>query len=85
LPYDTEEEAIALANDSIYGLSGAVWSADPERALRVARRIRTGQVDINGARWNVLAPFGGYKQSGVGREFGEFGLEEYLQVKAVAR
>jgi aldehyde dehydrogenase (NAD+) len=85
LPYDTEDEAVALANDSIYGLAGAVWSADAERALRVARRIRTGQVDINGARWNALAPFGGYKQSGVGREFGEFGLEEYLQVKAVAR
>ena len=85
LPYDSEDEAVAIANDSIYGLAGAVWSEDPERALRVARRIRTGQVDINGARWNALAPFGGYKQSGIGREFGEFGLEEYLQVKSVAR
>jgi aldehyde dehydrogenase (NAD+) len=85
LPYDSEDEAVAIANDSIYGLAGAVWSEDAERALRVARRIRTGQVDINGARWNALAPFGGYKQSGIGREFGEFGLEEYLQVKSVAR
>ncbi|HEX6640950.1 MAG TPA: aldehyde dehydrogenase family protein [Thermoanaerobaculia bacterium] len=85
LPYESEDEAVAIANDSIYGLAGAVWSEDAERALRVARRIRTGQVDINGARWNPLAPFGGYKQSGIGREFGEFGLEEYLQVKSVAR
>jgi len=85
LPYDTEAEAIAIANDSIYGLSGAVWSADVDHAMQVARRIRTGQVDINGARWNPLAPFGGYKLSGLGREYGEFGLEEYLQVKAVAQ
>jgi aldehyde dehydrogenase (NAD+) len=85
LPYASEDEAVAIANDSIYGLAGAVWSEDAERALRVARRIRTGQVDINGAKWNALAPFGGYKQSGIGREFGEFGLEEYLQVKSVAR
>jgi acyl-CoA reductase-like NAD-dependent aldehyde dehydrogenase len=85
LPYGSEDEAVAIANDSIYGLAGAVWSEDADRALRVARRIRTGQIDINGARWNALAPFGGYKQSGIGREFGEFGLEEYLQVKSVAR
>jgi acyl-CoA reductase-like NAD-dependent aldehyde dehydrogenase len=85
LGYDTEAQAIDLANDSIYGLAGAVWSGDADRALRVARRIRTGQVDINGARWNPLAPFGGYKQSGLGREFGTFGLEEYLEVKAVGR
>ncbi len=85
LPYDSEADAIAIANDSIYGLSGAVWSADMDHAMQVARRIRTGQVDINGARWNPLAPFGGYKLSGLGREYGEFGLEEYLQVKAVAQ
>ncbi len=85
LPYDTEAEAIAIANDSIYGLAGGVWSADADRALGVARKIRTGQVDINGGRFNALAPFGGYKQSGVGRELGRFGLEEYLQVKAIAR
>jgi aldehyde dehydrogenase (NAD+) len=85
LPYDTEPEGVAIANGTVYGLAGAVWSADPERALRVARRIRAGQVDVNGGRFNPLAPFGGYKQSGVGREMGVFGLEEYLQVKALAR
>jgi aldehyde dehydrogenase (NAD+) len=85
VPYDTEPDAITIANDSIYGLSGAVWSADTEHAMQVARRIRTGQVDINGARWNPLAPFGGYKLSGLGREYGEFGLEEFLQVKSVAQ
>jgi betaine-aldehyde dehydrogenase len=83
IPYDTEDEAVAIANDSIYGLAGAVWSADPERAKRVARRIRTGQVYINGASFNMLAPFGGYKQSGNGRELGEFGFEEYLEVKSL--
>jgi len=85
LTYDTEEEAVAIANGTIYGLAGGVWSADPDRALRVARRIRAGQVDVNGARFNPRAPFGGYKQSGVGREFGVHGLEEFLQVKAIAR
>jgi aldehyde dehydrogenase (NAD+) len=85
LTYDTEDEAVAIANDTVYGLAGGVWSADPERALRVARRIRAGQVDINGGRFNPVAPFGGYKQSGIGREMGVFGLEEFLQVKALAR
>jgi aldehyde dehydrogenase (NAD+) len=85
LPYDSEAEAITIANDSVYGLAGAVWSSDVDHAMQVARRIRTGQVDINGARWNPLAPFGGYKMSGIGREYGEFGLEEYLQVKSVAQ
>jgi betaine-aldehyde dehydrogenase len=85
LTYDTEDEAVQIANDSIYGLAGGVWSADPERALAVARRIRAGQVDVNGGRVNLLAPFGGYKQSGIGREYGTYGLEEYLQIKAIAR
>jgi len=85
LPYDSEAEAVEIANDSIYGLAGGVWSGDPARALSVARKIRTGQVDVNGGRYNPLAPFGGYKQSGVGRELGAFGLEEYLQVKSIAR
>jgi acyl-CoA reductase-like NAD-dependent aldehyde dehydrogenase len=83
LPYDTEEEAIAIANDTVYGLAGGVWSADETRALRVARRMRTGQVDVNGAKFNPMAPFGGYKRSGIGREFGKYGLEEYLQIKAI--
>ncbi len=83
LGYEDEEEAVRIANDSIYGLSGAVWSADIARAKRVARRMRTGQVDINGAPFNLLAPFGGYKQSGNGREFGKYGLEEYLEYKAM--
>jgi betaine-aldehyde dehydrogenase len=85
LPYDSEQEAVAIANDSIYGLAGAVWSADPDRALRVARRIRTGQVDVNGGRFNPLAPFGGYKQSGLGRELGEYGLEEFQEIKSIQR
>ena len=85
LPYDTEEEAIRIANDTIYGLAGGVWSGDTDRAMRVARRIRTGQVDVNGGRYNLLAPFGGYKQSGIGRELGMFGLEEYFQIKSIAR
>jgi aldehyde dehydrogenase (NAD+) len=85
LPYDDEEDAVRIANDSEYGLHGAVWSADPDRALAVARRLRTGQVDLNGAAWNPLAPFGGYKKSGVGRELGVHGFEEFLEVKAIQR
>jgi aldehyde dehydrogenase (NAD+) len=84
LPFDDEAQAVTLANDSIYGLSGAVWSGDVDHAMQVARRIRTGQVDINGAKWNPLAPFGGYKRSGLGREYGEFGLEEFLEIKSIA-
>jgi acyl-CoA reductase-like NAD-dependent aldehyde dehydrogenase len=83
IPYDTEDEAVAVANDSIYGLSGAVWSADQARAERVARRLRTGQVDVNGSFFNPLAPFGGYKQSGLGRELGRYGLEEFFETKAI--
>jgi aldehyde dehydrogenase (NAD+) len=83
IPYDDEEDAVRIANDSIYGLAGGVWSSDPERAKRVARRMRTGQVEINGGRYNLLAPFGGYKQSGNGRELGRFGLEEFLETKSL--
>ena len=83
ISYRDEEEAIAVANASRYGLSGYVHSADLERARRVARRMRTGMVHVNGANTDMAAPFGGYKQSGNGREWGRFGLEEYLEVKAV--
>ncbi len=85
VPYDTEEEAIRLANDSIYGLAGGVWAGTEERAMHVARRLRTGQVDINGGRFNHLAPFGGYKKSGIGRELGPLALEEFFQLKAIQR
>ena len=83
IPYDTEEEAVAIANDTVYGLAGGVWSGDPERAKRVARRLRAGQIEVNGGAFNVMAPFGGYKQSGLGREAGKFGLEEFLEVKSL--
>jgi aldehyde dehydrogenase (NAD+) len=83
IPYDSEDDAIRLANDTIYGLHGGVFSADRERAQKVARRLRAGNVDINGQKANLSAPFGGYKQSGNGREWGEFGLEEYLEVKSL--
>ncbi len=83
--YDDDEDAIRIANDSIYGLSGGVTSADPERALRVARRLRVGTVNVNGGIFlGPDAPFGGYKQSGVGREMGPEGFEEYLETKTVA-
>jgi aldehyde dehydrogenase (NAD+)/betaine-aldehyde dehydrogenase len=83
MPFDTEEEAIEIANDSAYGLAGGVWAGDPEHAKQVALRIRTGRVDVNGGAFNTLAPFGGYKQSGNGRELGKFGLEEFLEVKSL--
>ena len=83
LPYRDEEEAIAIANDTVYGLSGYVTSGDLERARRVAVRLRTGNVHVNGAGMDFAAPFGGYKQSGNGREWGAFGLEEFLETKAV--
>jgi aldehyde dehydrogenase (NAD+) len=83
LPYRDEEQAIAIANDTEYGLSGYVQSGDIEHARRVASRLRTGNVHINGAGPDFAAPFGGYGKSGNGREWGEFGLEEFLEVKAV--
>ncbi len=83
ITYKDEDDAIRIANDTIYGLGGGVWSKDTAHALRVARRLRTGQVDINGAPFNLQAPFGGFKQSGRGRELGRQGLEEYLEYKAI--
>ena len=82
-PYEDTEDAVRIANATEYGLAGGVWSADPERAVAVARRIRSGQIEINGGRFNPLAPFGGYGQSGHGRENGRYGLEELLQVKSL--
>ena len=83
IPYADEDAAVEIANGTPYGLAGAVWSGDEAHALAVARRLRTGQVDVNGGRYNPLAPFGGYKQSGNGRELGRYGLEEYLEVKSL--
>jgi acyl-CoA reductase-like NAD-dependent aldehyde dehydrogenase len=83
MPYDDEDDAVRIANDTVYGLAGGVWSGDDQRAQRVARRLRTGQVEINGAAFNPQAPFGGYKQSGHGRELGTFGLEEFLETKSI--
>jgi aldehyde dehydrogenase (NAD+) len=85
MPARDEDDAVAIANSTIYGLAGGVFSGDDERALRVARRLRTGQVDINGGAFNPEAPFGGYRQSGIGRELGRFGLDEFLEVKAIQR
>lgn len=83
IPYDDEEDAVRIANETTYGLGGAIWSSDPEHAKAIARRIRTGQIDINGAQYNPMAPFGGFKQSGLGREAGIFGLEEFLEIKSI--
>ncbi|GAA1402147.1 aldehyde dehydrogenase family protein [Catellatospora coxensis] len=84
IPYTDDDHAVAVANSTMYGLTSGVFG-EPEHALAVARRLRAGQVDINGAPWNALAPFGGYRQSGNGREFGHFGLEEYLETKSIQR
>ncbi len=83
IPYQDEEDAVRIANDTVYGLAGAVWSKDDARAQRVARRIRAGQVDVNGGAFNMNAPFGGFKQSGHGREAGVYGLEEFLEYKSL--
>ncbi len=83
MPYEDEEDALRIANDSDYGLAGGVYSGSEERAKALARRMRTGQVEINGAAFNPLAPFGGYKQSGNGRELGPYGIEEFLVLKSL--
>jgi aldehyde dehydrogenase (NAD+) len=83
LRYEDEEDALRIANGTVYGLAGAVWAGDEAEAVAFARRMDTGQVDINGGRFNPVAPFGGYKQSGVGRELGTHGLAEYLQTKSL--
>jgi len=83
IQYQDEDDAVAIANNTIYGLGGAVWAGTDERAISVARRMRTGQVDINGGPFNTNAPFGGFKQSGNGRENGVYGLEEFLEFKSL--
>jgi acyl-CoA reductase-like NAD-dependent aldehyde dehydrogenase len=86
LPYRDEDDAVAIANDTIFGLSGAVYGGDVERATDVARRLRSGTVSVNGGLYyGPDAPFGGYKQSGIGREMGVAGLEEFLELKTIAR
>ncbi|MGE0216770.1 aldehyde dehydrogenase family protein [Mycolicibacterium sp.] len=83
IPFRDTDEALEIANGTPYGLSGAVWAADNDTAIAFARQVQTGQLDINGGRYNPAAPFGGYKKSGVGRELGRFGFEEYLQTKSL--
>ncbi|HRD99719.1 MAG TPA: aldehyde dehydrogenase family protein [Ilumatobacteraceae bacterium] len=83
MPYDTEEEAVELANATKYGLAAAVWAGTPERAEHLALQMRAAQVSVNGGQFNSVAPFGGYKQSGLGREGGTFGFEEFLEVKSL--
>ena len=83
IAYDDEDDAVRIANDTVYGLHAGVYGGDKEHATQVARRIQAGQVDVNGADFNPLAPFGGYKQSGHGRELGKYGLEEYLETKSL--
>ena len=83
MPYEDEDDAVCIANDSVYGLAAAVWSGDQDRALRVARLLKAGQVQVNGGAFNPAAPFGGYKQSGLGREAGAAGIEEFLETKAI--
>jgi aldehyde dehydrogenase (NAD+) len=85
IPHDGDDDAVRIANNSIYGLSGAVFSGSDDRALAVARRIRTGTMSVNGGAWfGADAPFGGYKQSGIGKEMGKAGLEEFLEAKTLA-
>ena len=85
MPYADEDDAVRIANSTIYGLAGGVFSADQDHAMAVAKRLRTGQVDVNGGAFNPIAPFGGYRQSGNGREYGHFGLEEFLEIKSIQR
>ena len=83
IPYDGEADALRIANDSSYGLSGSVWTADPARGVDVARKVRTGTYTVNGFTLDFATPFGGFKQSGIGRELGPEGVEEYLEYKSV--
>jgi aldehyde dehydrogenase (NAD+) len=83
IKYSDEDEALKIANDSVYGLAGAVWAGDQDKAVAFAKKMKTGQVDVNGGSFNPIAPFGGYKRSGIGRELGRYGIEEFLQPKSM--
>ena len=83
LPYETEDEAVEIANDTVYGLAAYIQSGDSDHAYKIAAQLRVGNVSVNGASSDIAAPFGGYKQSGNGREWGVYGLEEFLESKAV--
>ena len=84
IPYDSEEEAVRIANDNDYGLSGSVWTADTQRGLEIARKVRTGTYNVNGFIVDFCAPFGGFKASGIGREFGPEGIASYTESKSIA-
>jgi acyl-CoA reductase-like NAD-dependent aldehyde dehydrogenase len=83
IPFEDDDDAVRIANGTVYGLAGGVSAADRDRAMSIARRMRTGQVEVNGGAFNPNAPFGGYKQSGIGRELGEYGFEEFLEIKSL--
>jgi aldehyde dehydrogenase (NAD+) len=83
IPFDSEEEAFQIANDTDYGLAGAIWAGDDARATALASRLRAGRIRINGSPVNQRAPHGGFKLSGIGREFGRYGIEEFLEYKSI--
>ncbi|RZL76858.1 MAG: aldehyde dehydrogenase family protein, partial [Rhodococcus sp. (in: high G+C Gram-positive bacteria)] len=83
IPFDSEEEAFQIANDSQYGLAGAIWAGDADRAKTLASKLRAGRIRINGSPVNLKAPHGGFRLSGIGRESGRFGVEEYLEYKSI--
>ena len=84
IPYDSEEEAVAISNDNDYGLSGSVWTTDTQHGLEIARKVRTGTYNVNGFIVDFCAPFGGFKASGIGREFGPEGIASYTEAKSIA-
>jgi aldehyde dehydrogenase (NAD+) len=83
IPYDTEQQAVEIANDTVYGLAAYVQSGNPEHARKIARQLRAGQINVNYPDWDTTAPFGGYKQSGNGREYADWGITDFLELKAV--
>ena len=83
IPYESEQQAVAIANDTVYGLAAYVQSGNPEHARKIARQLRAGQINVNYPDWDTTAPFGGYKQSGNGREYADWGIGDFLELKAV--